>query len=132
MHQLSSREAKTLATGLYFTNGVELEKDGKFLIICETSRFRMMKYHLEGPKAGKLEPWMENMIGWPDNVRYSQRHKLYWVGCVQNRAKPFSFIDLLAPYPSIRAMIVRALPLDFLIGSVPHYGLVLAIREQGM
>lgn len=36
------------------------------------------KYYIEGPKAGSVEMFVENLPGIPDNIRYDG-HGLYWI-----------------------------------------------------
>ena len=38
-----------------------------------------VRYHLGGEKAGKVEVFAENLIGWPDNISPSSSGG-YWVG----------------------------------------------------
>jgi sugar lactone lactonase YvrE len=58
----------TLASGLYFANGVTLTKDESALVFAETLARRLSKYWLTGPNAGSITPLVENMPGMPDNM----------------------------------------------------------------
>jgi hypothetical protein len=58
----------TLATGLYFANGVTLTKDESALVFAETLARRLSRYWLTGPNAGSITPLVENMSALPDNI----------------------------------------------------------------
>jgi len=49
-------EVRVLATGIHFANGVSVDKDEKWVLLSETMQARSLKYYLEGPKKGTLEP----------------------------------------------------------------------------
>jgi sugar lactone lactonase YvrE len=57
---------ETLATGLYFANGVTLTTDA--LVFAETIARRLSKYWLTGPRAGSITPLVENLPALPDNI----------------------------------------------------------------
>jgi hypothetical protein len=50
---------------------------------------------LEGPKAGSSEIFVDNLPGFPDNIRYDKINKVYWIGFSGKRSQPFSLIDAL-------------------------------------
>lgn len=61
-------ETEVLATGLWFPNGVALSADASFLVLAETTSGKMLKYHIEGPRAGQLEVLIDSLPGYPDGV----------------------------------------------------------------
>ncbi|KAK2077154.1 hypothetical protein QBZ16_004788 [Prototheca wickerhamii] len=61
-------ETEVLATGLWFPNGVALAADASFLMLAETTSGKMLKYHIEGPRAGQLEVLIDSLPGYPDGV----------------------------------------------------------------
>jgi sugar lactone lactonase YvrE len=58
----------TLASGLYFANGVTPTHDGSALVFAETLARRLSKYWLTGPNAGSITPLAVNLSGMPDNL----------------------------------------------------------------
>ncbi|KAM3314344.1 hypothetical protein ACQJBY_033276 [Aegilops geniculata] len=63
--------------GLVFPNGVQISQDQQFLLFSETTNCRIMRYWLEGPRAGQVEVFA-NLPGFPDNVRLNSKGQ-FWV-----------------------------------------------------
>lgn len=61
-------ETEILAEGIWFANGVAVDKDETFVLVCETSLFRVLKYHLSGTKQGQLEVVLDILPGVTDGV----------------------------------------------------------------
>jgi hypothetical protein len=61
-------ETKILAEGIWFANGVAVDKDETFVLVCETSMFRVLKYYLSGTKQGQLEVVLDSLPGLTDGV----------------------------------------------------------------
>ena len=47
-----TNKISTLIDGTYFGNGVVLSKNEDFLLLTETSKYRVLKYWLKGDKKG--------------------------------------------------------------------------------
>ncbi|XVF29399.1 hypothetical protein REPUB_Repub15cG0117800 [Reevesia pubescens] len=88
--------------GLAFPNGVQLSLDHTFLLFTETSFCRLMKFWLEGPKAGTME-LVANLPGFPDNVRRNDKGQ-FWVAidCCRTPAQ-----EVLAKHPWMRSLYFR-------------------------
>lgn len=99
----STKTATVLLTDLYFPNAVALSKKEDFFIYCETLIFRCRKYWLEGEKAGKVETFIENLPGFPDNVILDD-DGIYWIGLLGERNM---YWDLAAKYASLRHLLLR-------------------------
>ncbi|NND82502.1 MAG: strictosidine synthase family protein [Gammaproteobacteria bacterium] len=119
------RGARILLEGFSFANGVALDPQGRYLLIAETGEYRVWKHWLRGPATGKSEVIIDQLPGFPDNVHLGQNGR-YWVGLTSPRSP---IIDGLAEWPFVRKIIQR-LP-DFLRPNVVHYGMVLAVDENG-
>jgi sugar lactone lactonase YvrE len=65
-------EVKVLADGIWFANGVAVDRKERFIVVTETFMLRALKYHLEGPKKGELEVLVDNLIGVPDGADCSK------------------------------------------------------------
>ncbi len=70
-----------IADKLLFANGVCLAPDESFVLVAETGAARIQKYDLEGPNAGQLKPFAENLPGLPDNLSLGS-DGLVWVALV--------------------------------------------------
>lgn len=66
------------------------------------------RYWLKGLKAGTKEVVLDNMIGYPDNIRLSD-HGTFLVGIATPRFQKFlpPFLDLTAPYPAAKRFLVK-------------------------
>lgn len=54
--------------GLYFPNGLTVSPDGAFLLVNETTRFRIVRYWLKGDKQGTWDVFADNLPLMPDNI----------------------------------------------------------------
>ncbi|KAF4366947.1 hypothetical protein G4B88_029271 [Cannabis sativa] len=88
--------------GLAFPNGVQISRDHTFLLFTETTNCRLMKYWLEGPKTGHVEP-IANLPGFPDNVRINENGQ-FWVAidCCRTPIQ-----EVLSHNPWIRSVYFR-------------------------
>lgn len=116
---------KVLLNDLYFANGVALSQKEDFVLINETYRYRIVRYWLKGPKAGKHEIFIENLPGFPDNIS-SDRKGTFWLALFTVRN---DVMDLLHPSPFLKTQMSK-LPKALWPKPEP-YGLVLALNEQG-
>ncbi|GJP29375.1 hypothetical protein CLOM_g16493 [Closterium sp. NIES-68] len=124
-------EAETLLDGLYFANGVALSQNEDFAVVAETSRYRLTRYWLKGPKAGTSEIFLDNLPGSPDNIN-SNGKGIFWVCLVIPRQ---TVTDLIHPFPFLKALIgllpIKYLQPPYLSPLMRHAGAVLAVSEDG-
>ncbi|XP_009605180.1 protein STRICTOSIDINE SYNTHASE-LIKE 6-like [Nicotiana tomentosiformis] len=93
-----TKQTKTLLRDLYFANGVAVSPDQNFVIICETPLRKCKKYYINGERKGSVDVFVENLPGYPDNIRYDGDGH-YWIAFAT--AKTYSW-DLAQRYPFIR------------------------------
>ncbi|HEU5270967.1 MAG TPA: SMP-30/gluconolactonase/LRE family protein [Jatrophihabitans sp.] len=92
---------ETLADGLHFPNGVALAADESFLLFAQTGSYSLDRLWLTGPRQGELEPFVQNLPGFPDNLARGS-DGLFWVGLPAARNR---MLDLLAPrHPALRKL----------------------------
>lgn len=60
-----------LADNLYFVNGLEYSAKDNCLFFIETSRSRLSKLDLSPEKKGNITLILDNILGYPDNVKLS-------------------------------------------------------------
>lgn len=124
-YELSTGSTRVLMRGLQFANGVTLGPDDAHVLVVETGMYRVHRYWLKGERAGQHEVWLDNLPGFPDNVRFNGRDR-FWVAIPTPRN---SLLDLLAPMPWIRFLVIqyaRWLPLP-----VKHASIALAFDLNG-
>ncbi|KAM4711920.1 adipocyte plasma membrane-associated protein-like [Anableps anableps] len=117
-----SKTVSVLLDSLYMPNGIALSPDENFLLLAETSIGRILRYWLKGPKAGTKEIILDNMIGYPDNIRLSD-HGTFLVGITTTRFQkllpPCGSSELVQP-AAARYALVLELGLDGQIVGTLH------------
>ncbi|TKR87409.1 hypothetical protein L596_011811 [Steinernema carpocapsae] len=99
-----------VAKDLYFPNGVQLFPDKKSILIGESTAARLTRIYISGEKVGKKEVFVENLPGFPDNVRLSHDKKTFWVAFFGTRVPDkFSFYDSLIGHPLARRLVLALL-----------------------
>ncbi|KAF1372171.1 hypothetical protein PFLUV_G00262410 [Perca fluviatilis] len=123
---------KVLLDSLYMPNGIVLSPDEHFLLLAETSIARLLRFWLKGPKAGNKEIVMDNMIGYPDNIRLSD-HGTFLVGITTTRFRKVTppFLDMIAPYPAVKRFLAKVIPLSWYSLLLRRYALVLELGPEG-
>ncbi|EFL30007.1 strictosidine synthase [Streptomyces viridochromogenes DSM 40736] len=92
--------------GLQFANGLAAGSDESFLVVAETGARRLTRYWLTGPKAGRGEPFAENLPGMPDNLWRGAPDGPVWVALAGPRVPA---LDLLhRGTPAVRRAAARA------------------------
>jgi len=122
---------RIVARGLSFANGVALSRDGQFLFVAETGKYRVWKIAVAAadldvgrgsPQAAVL---LDNLPGYPDNLMRGQDGRI-WVGFSGPRSKD---IDGMSDKPFLRELTLR-LPRS--MWPLPKaYGHVVAFTEDG-
>ncbi len=123
---LNTGETQVLMPNLYFANGVALGPNEDYLLINETTRYRVLRYWLKGERAGQSEVFIDNLPGFPDNITFNGTD-MFWLALYAPRTAP---LDALLPYPFVRKMVWR-LPSAVQPGPVLHgYALGLSLQAE--
>lgn len=121
----ASGDTAVVLDGLQFANGVAVDPGGRFVLVNETSSYRVLRHWLEGPRAGETEVLIDNLPGFPDNVNRGLDGR-YWIGLVAPRN---DLLDALSDKPFARKVVQR-LPAALRPQAVPSAH-VIAIDESG-
>ncbi|XP_078155567.1 protein STRICTOSIDINE SYNTHASE-LIKE 6-like [Carex rostrata] len=97
----STKKTTVLVKDLYFANGLSVAPDQKSLIYCETVLRRCRRYHIQGKEKGTIENFIENLPGYPDNIRYDGEGH-YWIAMSAGRTIAW---DTLFKYPILRRIL---------------------------
>lgn len=97
---------KRLMTGLNYANGVAISEDGSFLLVAETGHYRILKYWLSGESQGSSEVIIDNLPGFPDNIKSGMNGR-FWIGFAAPRN---ALVDRLSDDPYIRKVVQRLPP----------------------
>jgi hypothetical protein len=94
-----------VAEGFVYANGLALSRDEDFLLIAETGRAAIHRLWLRGDKEGRVEPFVENLPAYPDNIE-SADDGSFWVAFASPRVPA----EALMPYPFLRKVLWRLGP----------------------
>jgi sugar lactone lactonase YvrE len=123
-HPTSGR-ADVILGDLYFANGVALSQNEDFVVVCETYRYRIVRYWLKGPRRGAREIWADNLPGFPDGIS-GNRRGVFWLALFTVRK---DLLDRMHPHPWAKNLMAR---LPRAVWPRPRpYGLVLTMDETG-
>lgn len=124
-----------LLADLYFPNGVAINLDQSFVLVCETWRYRIIRYWLSGPQKGKADIFLDNLPGFPDNITFNGR-QTYWIALVQG-PESRRRIDWLLPKPFLRKVLLRIprslrpsfSPIGYVLGMNLNGEIVMDLRD---
>jgi len=125
-HHPASGATDVLLEGLYYANGVAVSADGSFVLVVETTEYRVRRLWLLGPRAGEDEVFIDNLPGFPDGIS-CEGAGMFWLALMNPRN---GFIDWALERPWIRKVAAR-LPLAWFAGAAPRYGFVLGLDADG-
>jgi len=120
-----TESSRVIMSGLSFANGVTIDPDNQFLLMNETSEYRVWKYWLAGDQRGHSEVLLDNLPGFPDNI-LAGRDGRFWLGFTSPR---IAILDKLANKPFLRKVVQR-MP-AFVRPAAQRYGHILAISGDG-
>ncbi|XP_032715237.1 adipocyte plasma membrane-associated protein isoform X6 [Lontra canadensis] len=130
-YDTETKEVKVLLDQLRFPNGVQLSPTEDFVLVAETTMARIRRFYLSGLMKGGADLFVENLPGFPDNIRPSSSGG-YWVGMATIRSNPgFSMLDFLSERPFIKRMIFKLFSQETVMKFVPRYSLVLELSDSG-
>ena len=118
-------KTSVVARGLHFANGIAVGYGGDYLLVNETMEYRVTRVWLKGGKAGKTEPFVENLPGFPDNLSFNGLDTV-WIALYSPRTPD---LDKMLPYPVLRKIIYR-LP-KFLHPKPPMHAFVAGFGLDG-
>jgi len=118
-----NRVTTTLSKGNYFANGLELSKDNSYLLVSETSKYRVLKYWLKGTKKGTSEVFLDNLPGFPNNI-IRRENGNYWIGFTTKRNDQ---LDDIHPKKGMKKFIF-GLP-AFVQPKAEKFGMILEVSD---
>uniref|UniRef100_A0A183BU89 Str_synth domain-containing protein n=1 Tax=Globodera pallida TaxID=36090 RepID=A0A183BU89_GLOPA len=72
--------AEVVLGELHFANGVQIHPDKTSVLVAECSMARIQRYYFAGPKKGQHEVFIDNLPGFPDNIRLTNGGTSFLVG----------------------------------------------------
>jgi len=120
-----THQVKTLIDGTYFGNGVVLSNDERFVLMTETTKYRVLRYWLKGEKAGQTDVFIENLPGFPNGISIREDGS-FWLGFSTKRNDA---LDKIHPSPGMKKF-VYALP-EWLQPKAELFGMILNLSPDG-
>lgn len=120
-----TKTTRLLLDKLYYARGVALTPAQDAVLVAESARYRVARYWLKGPDAGKRDNWIENLPGFPAGLA-TEPEKIY-LTVVEPRNDN---VDRAQPNPAIKNLLAK-LPASWVRGNEKGYGLVLVLDSQG-
>ena len=120
-----SKTTEILMRDLYFANGIAVSPDNTFVLIAETTAYRIHKYWLTPGHEPQHEVIIDNLPGMPDGISAGKEGR-FWFPLVFLRNP---ILDKLSGSPGLRQAILR-IP-DSLKPKGAPYGFVVGINAEG-
>lgn len=120
-------KTSVVASNYVFPNGICTSHDGQSILISSTGLCRVDRLWVSGPRAGQLEPVLENLPGYPDNLTRSSDGN-YWMPLCALRTQ---MSDLLSRYPSVRRRMTREVSIDNWVVPQLNVSCVIKFSDSG-
>ncbi|BEL87439.1 SMP-30/gluconolactonase/LRE family protein [Serratia marcescens] len=119
-------QVHVLLDGLHFPNGITLDSSEMSVIFAETDAYRLRRLWVQGPKAGHLEIFADNLPGFPDNISRMQKG-YFWVAMGAPRNKS---LDRMGTMPGFLRKLIWRLP-KFMMPKPTRTVWAMAFNEDG-
>ncbi|XP_056293270.1 adipocyte plasma membrane-associated protein isoform X2 [Pseudoliparis swirei] len=131
-YDTDSRQLTVVMENLRFPNGIQLLPDEESVLVAETTMARIRRVHVAGLNKGGMDTFVDNLPGFPDNIRPSSSGG-YWVAMAAVRPNPgFSMLDFLSQRPWIKKFIFKLFSQEVLMKLLPRYSLVVELDDGGV
>jgi len=120
-----TKQTSVLLRDLYFANGVAVSPDQSFVLVNDTSSYRVRRFWLAGPKQGQSDVFIDNLPGFPDGISSNGQDK-FWLALVNRRD---AALDSMLPHPFMRRIVWR-MP-SFMQPDIKRYAFALALDANG-
>ncbi|MFT5682353.1 MAG: sugar lactone lactonase YvrE [Myxococcota bacterium] len=124
-YDTATGKGRVVLDELYFANGVAIDPAQQFVLVNETSRYRIRKVWIAGEKAGTDEIIVDNLPGFPDGIS-TGTGGVFWLALAGPRDV---LLDLAAGSPRLRKVMTR-LP-DAIQPAPVRYGHVVGLDSEG-
>jgi len=118
---------RTVVPKMMFPNGVCMMHDDVSLLVASTWGCRIHRYWFDGPKAGKLEIFIEDLPGYPDNINRAS-DGTYWCALVGMRSPAF---DLMLKMPGVRKRMIKRVAPDSWLFANTNSGCLIRFDKDG-
>ncbi|MGB8328972.1 MAG: SMP-30/gluconolactonase/LRE family protein [Polyangiales bacterium] len=102
-YDINTGDCSVVLDGLYFANGVAVAPDEMSVLVNETMRYRVRRVYVRGPRKGEVEPFIDNLPGFPDGIS-TGADGVFWLAIFAPRN---TLLDAAGPRPWLREVIFR-------------------------
>ncbi|WP_334174775.1 SMP-30/gluconolactonase/LRE family protein [Pseudoxanthobacter sp.] len=127
VHDPKTGSTRTVLTGRVFPNGICMVDDGQSLLFAETWACRISRFWFDGPRKGQVEPVVEDLPGYPDNINRAS-DGTFWVALAGMRSPAF---DLSLRMPAFRRRMAQRVAMDEWLYPNLNTGCVLKLTLDG-
>ncbi len=120
-----TKQVKTLIDSSFFGNGVALSKNDDFVLMVDLTKYRILRYWLQGDKKGQTEVFIDNLPGLPNGIS-RRKDGSFWLGYTTRRD---DLLDKMQPKPGLKK-IIFAIPL-WLQPKQEPFGMIMHLSENG-
>lgn len=117
----------TAVRNLIFPNGICTSQDGQSILFAESWACRISRYYFDGPKAGQVEPVLDRLPGYPDNINRAS-DGTYWAAIMGMRSPA---LDVALRMPAFRRRMARRIAPDQWLYPNLNVGCVIRFNDQG-
>ncbi|MCH2044434.1 MAG: SMP-30/gluconolactonase/LRE family protein [Saprospiraceae bacterium] len=119
------QKVSTISEGNYFGNGLAISENEDFILVSETSKYRILRYWISGEKKGQSDIFMDNLAGFPNNILRNKEGN-FWLGFTTKRNDQLDKIHTKVGMKKF----VYGLP-TFIQPKPEKFGMVIEINEKG-
>jgi len=120
-------QTEVLMDGLWYANGVAVAPGGASVLVVETMGFRVLEFHLSGPKAGQTTTLIDKLPGFPDGITRSADGNFYISLCTP----PSPLLPMLGYGRTVRTVLGWVTTSPMLQFLVKHMGGVVKMTPRG-
>ncbi|GLJ10842.1 hypothetical protein SUGI_0136390 [Cryptomeria japonica] len=124
----TTKKTSVLLDGLGFANGVALSASEDYVAVCETWKFRCLKYWIKGEKSRRTKILVDNLPGGPDNISLALDRQSFWIAILKLRIKAVQF---MFEYPILRHIFARYPSILNWFGVTTGWAMVAKVGEDG-
>ena len=126
-HDPATGRTRTVVKNVVFPNGVCIAHDGQSVLFASTWLCAVFRYWIAGPKSGRVETFIDNLPGYPDNINRASDGG-YWLALVGIRSPTF---DLAMRHPDFRLRMIKQIPPDEWIYPGINNGCIVKFDSNG-
>ena len=113
-----AKENTVLIDNLHFANGVALSEGQDFVLVAETGRSRVHRYHLDGRIGRTSDIFLDGLPGLPDNLKPDGEGGFFVPLITARDADNPLLTQAMGPFPLIRKLVARVICLIELLFKV--------------